>query len=253
MKDAGEFMKEHAKEFQMDTDKIDVVRLALNATAIARNNSQSFAKMLFIKQKKMKPKINMSRVSIESPMFLEEEEEEEDFIPPSGGSEPSDIGKLTPGYPLAKPCLSDSNVPHGPLFAPLSEDSPVEMTGQPNVWDNGPVSLQLREPESLRPAIDTLGTIFEESEPSPSADAGYCRDLDYLEAAHYANDLVTTQNIVDGMNRSVIYPLDTYFKMVATRGRTFSDAFSARPQTQETELGPSLVVTASGDTVAADS
>ena len=234
----------------MDTDKIDVVRLALNATAIARNNSQSFAKMLFIKQKKMKPKINMSRVSIESPMFLEEEEEEEDFIPPSGGSEPSDIGKLTPGYPLAKPCLSDSNVPHGPLFAPLSEDSPVEMTRQPNV-DNGPVSLQLREPESLRPAIDTLGTIFEESDPSPSADAGYCRDLDYLEAAHYANDLVNNQNIIDSMQPSIIHPRDL-FRMVTSRAPSLSDFFTARPHTHGADSNSDSIATVGGAIVAAD-
>ena len=230
MKDAGEFMKEHAKEFQMDTDKIDVVRLALNATAIARNNSQSFAKMLFIKQKKMKPKINMSRVSIESPMFLEEEEEEEDFIPPSGGSEPIDIGQLTPGYSLAKPCLSDCNVPHGPLFGPLSEDSPVQRASQPNVWDDGPVSLQLQEPKSLRPRIDSLGITLEESDLRPvDTNEGFSGDLDYLEAAYIANDLVNTQNIIDGMLPSVINPRDL-LRMVTSRAPSFSDFFTARPQ-----------------------
>ena len=246
-------MKEHAKEFQMDTDKFDVVRLALKATVMARNNSYSLVSMRSSRGLKMRRNASMAESA--SPVSFEAPKSPggEDYIPPSGDIELTGTGEASAGCLFVLPCLSDSNVPHGPLFAPLSEDSPVEMTGQPNVWDDGPVSLQLREPESIRPAIDTLGTIFEESEPSPSAYAGYCRDLDYREAAHYAHDLVTTQNIVDGMNRSVIYPLDTYFKMVATRGRTFSDAFSARPQTQETELGPSLVVTASGDTVAADS
>ena len=175
----------------------------------------------------------------------------EDYIPPSGDIELTGTGEASAGCLFVLPCLSDSNVPHGPLFAPLSEDSPVEMTGQPNVWDDGPVSLQLREPESIRPAIDTLGTIFEESDPSPSADAGYCRDLDYLEAAHYANDLVNNQNIIDSMQPSIIHPRDL-FRMVTSRAPSLSDFFTARPHTHGADSNSDSIATVGGAIVAAD-
>ena len=223
-------MKEHAKEFQMDTDKFDVVRLALKATVMARNNSYSLVSMRSSRGLKMRRNASMAESA--SPVSFEAPKSPggEDYIPPSGDIELTGTGEPSAGCLFVLPCLSDSNVPHGPLFAPLSEDSPVEMTGQPNVWDDGPVSLQLQEPKSLRPRIDSLGITLEESDPRPvDTNEGFSGDLDYLEAAYIANDLVNTQNIIDGMLPSVINPRDL-LRMVTSRAPSFSDFFTARPQ-----------------------
>lgn len=250
VKSAAEFMKEHAMEFQMDTDKFDAVRLALNAS---RNNSYSLLRSE--KKKRMVKKISkksflQAHQKVDGPEGLPSPPAEVDFIPPSCGLA-SQSGRFSPMGVLSAPCLSDDRVFEGPVFVPLSEDSPFDRIAShcAVAQDNNPtLSIDSRSATPFHP--DDIRLNETEHGLSPETDGDEEEDLDYFEAAHYANDLRTTHLLVAGAHQPSIIPLDAYLRRASMSVRNFSDAILSQGHAPHTVFNSTAMV--SGEYVTAD-
>ena len=235
-------------EFQMDSDKFDAVRLALNAS---RNNSYSAVHS----ERKMK-KFNMksksavcsAKQAVEEPVGLGNAPVEVDFIPPSRGLVTSRTVRFSNMDALSIPCLSEDRTLDDPVFEPLSEDSPMERIAD----HNGDVCDDLtRFVHGSAVHLPCDDVDFDENNFgfSPATD-GDEEELDYYDAAHYANDLLTTQLLVGGVHQPSIIPLDAYFRRASISVRNFSDAIMNQGQKPHVALNPTVMV--SGDYATAD-
>lgn len=248
VKDAAEFMKEHAMEFQMDSDKFDAVRLALNAS---RNNSYSAVhserKMKMYRKKSKKAIISAKQV-VEEPVGLEKATVEVDFIPPSRGLATCRSVRFSNMDVLSMPCLSEDRALDDPIFEPLSEDSPMEksITGYEDVCDD---STRYEPSSALYISDDDERQGKNDFDLSLATD-GDEEELDYYEAAHYANDLRTTQLLVGGLHQPSIIPLDAYFRRASISVRNFSDVIMNQGQKPHVALNPTVMV--SGEYATAD-
>lgn len=209
VKDAAEFMKEQAVHFQIDTDKFDVVRLALQASHMARNNSFARHPATLLRAKKSMKFAKPSFSAIEA---LEEPDAppESDHIPPSGTAKSRlAVSFAQMGVSSALPAAGI--VPLSPIFEPLSEDSPVENEAPTRDWSKVSDSSALPDRN-----ITEIGNDVTEFGEMKNDDSDRVRkdesDVDFQEAAHYANDLATAQSLVDGMYVSVVYPLESYVR-----------------------------------------
>ena len=249
VKDAAEFMKEHAMEFQMDSDKFDAVRLALNAS---RNNSYSAVHSeRKMKNFKMKSKnaVSSAKQAVDEPVGLGNAPVEVDFIPPSRGLVASRIVRFSNMDVLSIPCLSEDRTLEDPVFEPLSEDSPVEGRIATHNGDLCNGHTRCVHGSEVHLPGDDIG--FDENNIgfSPATD-GDEEELDYYDAAHYANDLLTTQLLVGGVHQPSIIPLDAYFRRASISVRNFSDAIMNQGQKPHVALKPTVMV--SGDYETAD-
>jgi hypothetical protein len=202
-------MKEQAVHFQIDVDKFDVVRLALQASHMARNNSFARHPATLLRAKKSM-KFGKPAFSATDELEVPETVPETDHIPPSG----TPRSRLTATFAQ----MGVSSAPHAagtaplsPIFEPLSEDSPLEQEVAHRDWGIVPDSSAPSDRNSteVRNHVTEFGETKNEDSDQVSKGLG---DLDFQEAAHYANDLATAHSLVDGMYVSVVYPLESYVR-----------------------------------------
>jgi hypothetical protein len=202
-------MKEQAVHFQIDVDKFDVVRLALQASHMARNNSFARHPATLLRAKKSL-KFGKPAFSATDELGVPETVLETDHIPPSG----TPRSRLTATFAQ----MGVSSAPHAagiaplsPIFEPLSEDSPLEQEVAHRDWGIVPDSSAPSDRNStgVRNHVSEFGETKNEDSNQVSKGVG---DLDFQEAAHYANDLATAHSLVDGMYVSVVYPLESYVR-----------------------------------------
>ena len=231
-------MKEQAIHFQIDIDKFDVVRLALRAATLARNNAftRSPARCF---QKKSKNDMDLpvvpSHSTEKSPHPHVESDDvtvisRSDFIPSSGLDHKADKGEfeLMDTETEVKERDSDFN---GPLFTRLSDDSP-DQEKQSTEWGNhlDPKEPRLRRSFSLSESGDNSAGIAAD-EDQGQMDKKSKDVLEYEEAAHYANDLVTAHSLVEGMFPPPIRPLDSYVRNVLKSIESYTPAWTTQAST----------------------
>jgi hypothetical protein len=251
VKEAAEFMKEQAVHFQLDTDKVDVVRLALRAATLARNNafSRSPARCF---QKKSKNDMDLpvvpSPYTEKTPHPQADSDDvtvisRSDFIPPSGLNDKTDKGKfeLMDTETEVKDRDSDFN---GPLFTRLSDDSP-DQEKLSNEWGNHSETKEprLRRSFSLSDGCDdSAGIAADEDQDQGQMDKKLKDVLEYEEAAHYANDLVTAHSLVEGMFPPPIRPLDSYVRNVLKSIESYTPAWTTQASTDPGASTQNIVI-----------
>ena len=241
VRDAAEYMKDQAKHFQIDTDKFDVVRLALKAANMARNNSFARRPGKFFCRKPTKP--------VDLDVAVEDASEAKvmdsappdicipDYIPPSGGSpfKSMDVLSKQTAEEGALCCTS---------FATVSDSSPDELKPSAVSWNEGQEGgdIDTQEPE---PSEDQNGGALTSSHKSDQSNelVKSSGELEYEEAAHYANDVVTARALFQGRTAPNVNPLDSYFKAVL---RTFENC-TAPLHSIETPLPEPVAETSAAD------
>ena len=251
-------MKEQAIHFQIDVDKFDVVRLALGAAHMARNNAFARSPTRCFQKKKKKekdkememdedhtgPPAVPTTVETETPRIEHDDVTDPppprcDFIPPSGINHMSNRGTFelmdTASSSKDKDREADFN---GPLFTRLEDDSPQGPgPDKPSdEWCHG----HSADSKVIRYHRSFSTYDNEDSTGKAVGDEGQVevkpRDiLEYEEAAHYANDLVNAHSLVDGMFQPVTRPLDSIVRGVMKSIETFTPAWA----TQATTTDPS--------------
>ena len=241
MRDAAEYMKDQAKHFQIDVDKFDVVRLALKAANMARNNSFARRPAKFFCRKPAKP-VNLD-------VSAEESSEAKvmdcappdicipDYIPPSGGN-----GSPFKSMGVQSKQTAEEGALCSTSFATVSDSSPNEPNLPTVSWNEG---QEEGDADALEPCDDGDSGVLMSSHKSDSNNEldKSPGELEYEEAAHYANDVVTARSLFQGRAAPNVNPLDSYFKAVL---RTFENC-TAPLHSNETPL-PTPVV----DTIVTD-
>jgi hypothetical protein len=203
-------MKEQAVHFRIDVDKFDVVRLALQASHMARNNSFARHPATLLRAKKSM-KFGKPAFGATDEPGLPDTLPEADHIPPSGTPR-SRLAASFAQMGVSSAPHEAGTVPLSPIFEPLSEESPLEQEVAHRDWGIVPDSSAPsdRNFTEVRNHVTEFGeTKNEDSSDQVSKGVG---DLDFQEAAHYANDLATAHSLVDGMHVSVVYPLESYVR-----------------------------------------
>lgn len=205
-------MKEQAVHFQTDVDKVDVVRLALQAAHMARNNSfaRHPAKVSSGKSNLKYAKSKFTVTDVPGNPEVTEIIPTTDHIPPSGVARSKGAVTFALMGVSSTPSMTEI-VPSGPLFDPLPEDSPLEQKTAPGDWcitseSLGTVNQNLAED---RGHANEIGELKDETGDHVLKEV---KDVDFQEASHYANDLATAHSLVDGMSVSVAYPLESYVR-----------------------------------------
>lgn len=220
--------------FQIDVDKFDVVRLALQASHMARNNSFARHPATLLRAKKSMKFVKPAFRASEEPGNLDALPET-DHIPPSA----TPRTRLTASFAqmgVASTQPTAGIVPLSPIFEPLSEDSPLEHDVAPRNWVSMSESSAPSETE-VRNRVTEFGETKSEAGDQTLKDEG---DVDFQEAAHYANDVATAHSLVDGMCVSVVYPLESYVRAAMKTMENIKRPdmlWSSNDQHPATELG----------------
>ena len=253
-------MKEQAIHFQIDVDKFDVVRLALGAAHMARNNAFARSPTRCFQKKKKKEKDNdkekemdedhtgppVVRTTIETETPQVEHDDvidppRRDFIPPSGINHMLKKGT----FELMDTASSSKNNDrdreadfNGPLFTRLDDDSPQGPgTDKPSdEWSHhmnmDSKAIRYHRSFSTHDNEDSTGKAVEDE---GQVDMKTKDVLEYEEAAHYANDLVNANSLVEGMFQPVTRPLDSIVRGVMKSIENITPAWA----TQATTTDPS--------------
>lgn len=253
-------MKEQAIHFQIDVDKFDVVRLALGAAHMARNNAFARSPTRCFQKKKKKekekdkemekeevdtgPPVVPSTVETETPDIKHDDVIDPprcDFIPPSGINHMLNKGT----FELMDTASSSKNKDrdreadfNGPLFTRLEDDSP-QGPGSDKPSDEWSHNMNM-DSKVMRYHRSFSTYDNEDSTGKPMGDEGQVemkpKDvLEYEEAAHYANDLVNAHSLVEGMFQPVTRPLDSIVRGVMKSIENITPAWA----TQATTTDPS--------------
>ena len=251
-------MKEQAIHFQIDVDKFDVVRLALGAAHMARNNAFARSPTRCFQKKKKKemdkekdkemdytgPPVVPTTVETETPHIEHDDVIDPprcDFIPPSGINHMLNKGT----FELMDTASSSKNNDreadfNGPLFTRLEDDSP-QGPGSDKPSDEWSHNMNM-DSKAIRYHRSFSTYDNEDSTGRAMGDEGQGQVevkpkdvLEYEEAAHYANDLVNAHSLVEGMFQPVTRPLDSIVRGVMKSIENITPAWA----TQATTTDPS--------------
>lgn len=226
MKDATQFMHDHAADFHdQDEDNIDVIRLALNATILGRNNAYS-ASSLRGNTKKNQSSHSSDNSTSSSSVATSQGQYEHN--PPKSMT----TGSLSPNTKYS-PVETDTSADlFPPCYPSNSKHSDTDKLSR----------IMIPQEDGGEGSLAHLSAIVE-GEGDEEEIEDY--DLDYEEASHYANDMLVAESIVSVAPTSIQDVFYELYNRTAKNLGSFSDAILPYAQGHTTE--PSVDVTVNSE------